>query len=173
MSARPMESRGIVATGVSTQFGSGCVVVELDCGGGTDSEELENSTGAVAELEFAISAELAGSCSIEELEVKFGNWAWSLELCVLAKLLNAVGELSSLQAPKRAAERSTPLKAKEIREILSISKKSLFYPFKFIFADPFLQVNFFKNPLKLLTNLLTTNHQPLTTAYFLLLTSYF
>lgn len=128
MSARPMESRGIVATGVSTQFGSGCVVVELDCGGGTDSEELENSTGAVAELKFAISAELAGSCSIEELEVKFGNWAWSLELCVLAKLLNAVGELSSLQAPKRAAERSTPLKAKEIREILSISKNPCFIP---------------------------------------------
>jgi len=67
----------MVATGVSTQFGSGGVVVteELDCGGGTNSEELESSTGAVAELEFAISAELAGSCSIEELEVKLGSWA--------------------------------------------------------------------------------------------------
>ena len=33
---------------------------------------------------------------------------------------------------------------KEIRENLCISKKSLFYLFKFIFADPFLQVNFLR-----------------------------
>ena len=72
-----------------------------------------------------------------------------LDELVAAVLTNGVVALSSLQAPKRAADRSAPLKAKEIREILCISKKSLFYLFKFIFADPFLQVNFSKTPLEL------------------------
>ena len=67
-----------------------------------------------------------------------------LDELVAAVLTNGVVALSSLQAPKRAADRSAPLKAKEIREILCISKNSLFYPFKFIFVSTFLQVNFFK-----------------------------
>ena len=97
-----------------------------------------------------------------------------LDELVAAVLTNGVVALSSLQAPKRAADRSAPLKAKEIREILCISKKSLFYLFKFIFADPFLQVNFFKNALKKPTYThLYSVYRPLPTVYFLLLTSYF
>ena len=65
------------------QFGSGGIVVaeELDNGGGNNvSEELDCSTGAVTELELAMSAELAGSCSIEELEFCSGCCGM-LELC--------------------------------------------------------------------------------------------
>jgi hypothetical protein len=68
-----MESRAIVATGVSTQVGSVSAAVpeELDNVGRTSTEELDSMTGAVAELEFT-SAELAGSCSVEELEIVDG-----------------------------------------------------------------------------------------------------
>ena len=67
MSASPMESMAIVATGVSTQVGSVGVAEELD-GGNSVTEELDWLT-AVSELELAASAELAGSCSVEELEI--------------------------------------------------------------------------------------------------------
>ena len=48
-----------------------------------------------------------------------------LDELVAAVLTNGVVALSSLQAPKRAADKSAPVKAKEKREILCISKKIL------------------------------------------------
>jgi hypothetical protein len=55
-----MESMGMVATGVSTQFGSRGAVLALDAGVGVvaeleisgvwTAEELDSATGAVAEL---------------------------------------------------------------------------------------------------------------------------
>jgi len=73
----------------------------------------------------------------------------SLEELAVAVLLNGAVALSSPQAEKSAADKRAPVKAKEIREILSISKKSSFYPFKFIFVSSFLQVNFSKILLEL------------------------
>jgi len=61
----------MVATGVSTQFGSGCVAAELDDAGVcVVSEELDCVTGAVSELELCcgcwVSDEVVVTTELED-----------------------------------------------------------------------------------------------------------
>ena len=63
MSASPMESVEIAATGVSVQFGSSGAALALEAGGSAVAE-LDTSTGPVAseleEVSFGVVAELSG-----------------------------------------------------------------------------------------------------------------
>ena len=130
MSASPIESTAMDATGVSVQFGSSGAPSALDAGR-ADVAELDNSTGptaseleevvspfcAVAELEISVcwmaeelgtvALERGATCSLEELKVAF--WFTSGEV-----------ELSSPHAVKRDADNSAPVNTKEICECLCI-----------------------------------------------------